>query len=140
MMKAALLILLVFCCSLTSYAQKSILKKANVGVLEKMGDSLLTIQNYEKATEAFTKSLASEKNTGVHFKRAMTYLGLKNYELAILDLTQTIELNNEELKGAYMVRGFCKLSINDSSGCADLIKAKELGHEGDISQLMVMFP
>jgi outer membrane protein assembly factor BamD (BamD/ComL family) len=95
---------------------------------QKEGRDLMNSKQFPEAVAALTKAIDMwDKDTEVYYVRGMAYMGDKNQEKAIADFTTYINNNGKDKKGAYFIRGLCKIVIKDDTACADLAKAKELG-------------
>lgn len=89
--------------------------------------------NFKKAAEAYTRAMEYNvdglKTLGL---RAQAYYLNHDYKLAVADFNKYIEASEggEDLAAAYFMRGASKLALDDEQGaCADLKRAKEMGHD-----------
>jgi len=85
--------------------------------------------NYKEAIELYTKAIDLKPDLAVAYNnRASSEVQLRRYEAALKDYDKAIELAPDFTR-AYFGRGLTKiLMFNEEEGCADLFKARGLGH------------
>jgi len=105
--------------------------------LIKLGDEFCRDkEDYENGIIYYTKALQKVQNAEIFIKRGGAYFALKKFDNAVLDFSDAIKTNPEDISNIYFMRGLSKslLEKEDKEGaCEDFQKAKKLGY--DFSEL-----
>jgi tetratricopeptide (TPR) repeat protein len=83
--------------------------------------------DFDRAITEYNEAIRLDpKNAGAFFSRGVAYAEKGDRDLAIADSSEAIRLNPERFAWVYCIRGTAKLKKNDSSGNADIAKARQL--------------
>ena len=82
--------------------------------------------DYNKAVTTFSEAIKLDPENGIGFgNRGLAYAKKDNFDQAIADFNEAIRLNPNDAR-AFCNRGIAKLKIKESSGNADIAKARRL--------------
>jgi tetratricopeptide (TPR) repeat protein len=88
-----------------------------------------SLEDYRGAIADFTKSIEILPRNQSYTLRGSAKSELEDYRGAITDFTKAIEIDSKNVT-AYYYRGIAKIKLGQlDSGCLDLSKAGELGHD-----------
>ncbi|WP_421764923.1 SGNH/GDSL hydrolase family protein [Ekhidna sp.] len=86
-------------------------------------------QKFNRAIEQFTRVIELDPtNKEAYNLRGGANFELKKFEETVKDMSEVIRLSNQSDAIAFMIRGYAKISLNDTKGaCEDWLTASKLG-------------
>ena len=125
--------------AMLDYEKAAELAPEQVLYQERIGDTYLKMNEYDKAIDFYNKAILLDKNrTSVYEWRAYAYEKKEDFYSALFDMNEAIKLAPEEANSYYYYkRGEYKLKTNDKKGaCEDWLIGNKKGSEESLNKLI----